>query len=144
MTFHEDALRLAKEQQTREQARQEEARKLAEQQAAKEYELLQAKCKKLLFQWFDEIGMLPHPRVRVGPVVWTHSGSWEDDTKNPSVEVTWKYEGYRYRTSCDPRNPQWQGAQIYIGAQWLGASTKEAIGRALLAKDPTPLRIKRR
>jgi hypothetical protein len=132
MTFNEEARRLAQQARADNQARQEEAKKLDEQRAAEEHRVVERKCKVILTQWFDEIGMLPHPKVTVGPMGWRYSGSWEDDIRYPVVEVTWRYESYNYRASFDPGNPKLPGVQIYARNQWFPADTKFQIGNALL------------
>jgi hypothetical protein len=101
-------------------------------------ERLRSNCIEKLLKWFDEIGMLPHPRLKV-EWVGNRGKPYSDadyETSEAFLRIGWVFEGYEYLARCDSDDPE-SGPHIKIrlGSRWFYANTIEEIGHAFLVYE---------
>jgi hypothetical protein len=147
MSFSDEARELARKRQAEQQMRKPETseeafiRRMTWVMQKEFEERMLPPCVDRLTQWFDNVGMLPHPPLDSGERKYRPSQhfNWNTDRYEPSevsyVEITWRFDGYGYRASCSPASPASSSAlevEINVGDKWFQANTKEAIGWALL------------
>jgi seryl-tRNA synthetase len=146
MSFNEEAIRIAKLKKEEEQTARLAAEIAATEKEAAYRRLSRQECEVKLNEWFDQIGMNPHPRVLFGEetTIRRPVGSYDDGNVEiiPCVKVSWQFEANDYmatieiqaRWNAKTRVPHvsFSSVCIRINGQWKAAETKEAIGRALL------------
>ena len=134
MGFHDEARKIAQQKQ---QSQATEAETLSERidrlfpKLKEQRERVQSDCIEKVLQWFDEIGMLPRPRITAE---WALRPIHDPDRYNAQesyFKITWEFEGYKYMASCTSGDSEaWPYIKIWIGARWFYAGTVEAIGDA--------------
>lgn len=93
-------------------------------------------CIEKVLKRFDEIGMLPRPRLTAEWALRPIQDPDRYDAQESYFKITWEFEGYKYRASCTSRDSEaWPYIEILIGASWFYAGTIEAIGHALLVVE---------
>jgi hypothetical protein len=91
-------------------------------------------CREKVEQWFEGVGMSPHPPYSIGEI--RRRPTSYSDSSEFCIEITWEFDGYKYMAAC-PENPKSRlTVEMNIKGFWIPAgNTKEAIGRALLREE---------
>jgi hypothetical protein len=141
MGFSDEARKLALQEQAEQQARDaqdpnkpfiENTRRALN--MAEQDEQWRSYCKEEVGKWFDRVGMLPRPPHSIGE--FTYRPRRYPDRFELCIEITWEFDGYKYRAACTGDLKSLPTVEICIKGYWLPAgNTKIAVGRALL-QDP--------
>ena len=141
MGFSDEARKLAQQEQAEQQARDEQDPRKPFMERTERVlgirdERRRSDCRKKVGKWFDRVGMSPHPPHSIGevgrrPIPYSNSLECFE-----CIEITWEFDGYKYRAACTEDSKSLPTVEIYIKGYWLPAGdTKIAIGRAILEEE---------
>jgi len=139
MGFHDEARKIAQRKQQRQATGAETLSERIDRllpNLKEQRERQRSDCLEKVLKWFDEIGMLPHPRLTAEWARRPLNDPDRYDAQESYFKITWEFEGYKYRASCTSGDSEaWPYIEVWIGARWFYAGTIEAIGHAFLVVE---------
>jgi len=119
MGFHDDAIKAEQQRRAKADADAKEyVRKLTEERES------------ALRQWFDSVGMSPHPRFTSTEPIEAVYETYDGPSRYTYVEMSWSVDGYEYSARwMDNRHLT---VYIHIAGKFYQVEDRNSIGRVLL------------